>query len=69
MNYMNKKNLEELDLLFQFVPPKKLRKRITSIFFQYLVKTPANELDKNLQEMSEDIYLLIRCLEKMKKSK
>jgi hypothetical protein len=61
--------MEELELLFQFVPPQQLRKRITEIWFHYLMHTETHALPADFSEMAEDLYFLISFLEKMKETK
>lgn len=69
MKYATKKTVNELETLFQFVPPKKLSKRITYLFLEYLSKTPTNALPENLNKMAEDTHFLIRFFDKAQKNK
>lgn len=66
MTYINPNTTEELDLLFQFVPPEQLKSRITHIYFHYLTHAPPKDLPDDFQKISEDIYFLIQFLEKIK---
>lgn len=61
--------MEELELLFQFVPPSKLRKRIDFLFYNYIMDNSTDDLPEDFQEISEDVYFLIRFLEKARKDK
>jgi hypothetical protein len=53
---------KDLEDLFEFVPPDKLRKSIQEIYFGYIDGTP--DLHKDFKEISSDIYFLIDFLEK-----
>jgi hypothetical protein len=53
---------KELEQLFEFVPPDKLRKSIQEIYFGYIDGTP--DLPHGFKEISSDIYFLIDFLEK-----
>jgi hypothetical protein len=66
MTYKSQKNLEELDLLLQFVPPQTLRKKIMEIWFHYLSHNEPHELPEDFKETSEDIYFLLRFLDTVK---
>lgn len=61
---MNEKIIEELEILFEFVPPEKLRQQITFVYFYYLqgdaIKT---ETQKKFTKKAGDFYFLIRFLE------
>ncbi len=56
--------LEDLQLLFEFVPPDKLRSSITAILLQYLMLSPKENPPP--KELIEDVYFLIEFLEKQK---
>lgn len=69
MKYATKKTVNELEELFQFVPPKKLNKRLSHLFLEFLQNTPTAQLPKNLRKQSEDLQFLLRFLEKAHKYK
>jgi hypothetical protein len=63
---MNKKNVhQELEELFEYVPPHQLRKSIQEIFARYL-QTVNNDTDlEKFKLLAEDLYFLNKFLEKM----
>jgi hypothetical protein len=60
---------KELETLFQFVPPKKLKKSILFMFLRYISNTPVGALPQNFNEISEDTQFLIEFLDKVQKNK
>ena len=52
----------ELEALFDFVPPKQLRQSVTQVFFGYLFNLK-KELPENFERISEDIHFLLTFLE------
>jgi hypothetical protein len=58
---------KELEELFDFVPPDKLRKSIQEIYFGYI--DGASDLQRDFKEISSDIYFLIDFLEKAEMSR
>ena len=54
----------ELEALFDFVPPKQLRQSVTQVFFGYLFNMK-KELPENFERISEDIYFLLTFLEQV----
>ena len=69
MKYATKKTVNELETLFQFVPPKKLRNRVNMVFLEYLSKTQLSDIPENLNEIAEDFLFLLRFLDKAQKNK
>lgn len=61
---MDEKIIDELETLFGFVPPDRLREQITMIYFQYLQGEAIKvETEENFKALAEDVYFLIRFLE------
>jgi hypothetical protein len=69
MKYATRKTQKELETLFQFVPPKKLKRSILFMFMRYLSNTPVNTLPQNFNEIIEDTQFLIEFLDKAQKNK
>jgi len=69
MKYATKKTVNELEALFQFVPPKKLSKRLNHLFLEFLQNLPKDAVPKNLHKKAEDLQFLLRFLEKAHKNK
>jgi hypothetical protein len=63
MKYTTENTIKELDVLFEIVPPERLREHLTFIFFQYLSLTDKESLHPEFKELSENIYSLIKFLE------
>jgi hypothetical protein len=62
MKYATPTTIDELETLFEIVPPEKLRKHLTFMFFQYLSLTGKESLHPEFKELSENIYSLIHVL-------
>ena len=56
----------ELDLLFQFSSPQKIRKSIQAVFFDYLVKSH-NNLSQDFENIASDFNYLLRFFENIDK--
>lgn len=61
---MSKKTLNDLEMLFQFVPPDRLKATITNILLENLIKSPEHQPHKT--EVYQDIYILFDFLDKQK---
>lgn len=57
--------LDEVKLLFEFVPPERLRKNITYLLTQHFIHTSPKDLPDNTQELVEDIELLLNFIDKV----
>jgi hypothetical protein len=61
---MNKRVVQELETLFDYVPPERLRELITEVFFNHLQKDAIeSESPDDFRKMAGDFYFLIRFLE------
>jgi hypothetical protein len=67
MKYNTSKALEELETLFDDVPPETLREQLNFIFFQYLVTTEVKDLHPEFRNLSENFYSLIKFLSQLEK--
>ncbi len=59
---MSKKKLNDLEMLFQFVPPKQLKATITNLLLENLLRSPETQPHK--KEVYQDIYILFEFLDK-----
>lgn len=59
----NSRVLEELDLLFDLVPPHMLRRSISEIFWAYLCNTEQKDYKPDMKEIANDFNCLFRFLE------
>lgn len=59
----NSKVLEELEFLFDMVPPSYLKSSISELFFSYLCNTDQEDLKPEIKEIATDFYCLIKFLE------
>ena len=53
---------DRLETLFSFAPPEQLRQSILEVFFTWLIEQPV--LPQNYKQVSEDVYFLLKALEK-----
>ena len=60
---INTKLIEELDLLFDLVPPHMLRRSINDIFWTYLCNTEQEDLQPEIKEIATDFRCLLNFLE------
>lgn len=60
---INGKLIEELDLLFDVVPPHMLRRSVNDIFWAYLCNTEQEDLKPEIKEIATDFNCLLRFLE------
>lgn len=60
---LNQKLIEELDHLFELVPPHMLRRSINDIFWAYLCNTEQEDLKPEIKEIATDFNCLLHFLE------
>ncbi len=53
---------DSLETLFSFAPPEQLRQSVMEVFFAWLIESPV--LPQNYKQVSEDVYFLLKALEK-----
>jgi hypothetical protein len=61
---MNKAALKKLEDLFEFAPPRSIRKSLSHVFFNYLVNNH-HSLPVDFDRMAEDFYFLMDFLEEV----
>jgi hypothetical protein len=59
----NEETLKDLKLLFEFVPPDKLRSNLNYLLFQFLTQNP-EAASESSKELFENLYFLHEFLEK-----
>ena len=62
-SFVNQPLVEELEALFNMVPPSALKKSITDIFFAYLCNTEVEDYKPEMKEIATDFYFMLRFLE------
>lgn len=61
--------MEEMDLLFRFASPDRLRKQVVFMFLQYLARTPTSELPDDTPNLAEDVWFLINFFDTIELTK
>lgn len=60
---LNPKLIDELDHLFDLVPPHMLRRSINDIFWAYICNTEQEDLKPGIKEIATDFNCLLHFLE------
>jgi len=68
MTEADNNKLKELNLLFEAVPPERLREHVTFILMQYIINNPPGLLVTKTPQIAEDMEFLLIFIDKAGKA-